>query len=294
MKKVIAAICIVFTFMACQKEYAPDLRLNNAPDSTILLKKFAIVDVSAPTDTLFIYNYTYDNLNRCIKVEQLDVQNNERYFIVYNYNGTDSSIIKAESYIENFPIHGYEYFTYNSAGQMIKDSTFEKDITTGIDSYTLIYNYAFSPNKINGFLYSGDEPFIRSTHIMQYDGSGNILSERDSSFEYVGIPPTEEFRTDMLYTSTYDDKKNPFYNNYPKYPLSLMYENANMDDIPLYYQNPKNNITSQSNSDLSPTPQGFLIFNDRFTYSYNTNNYPATVIKQDITNNKVYKGFYFY
>ncbi len=297
MKKLLTAICIVIACTACQKEYAPDVRITNAPDTLNLLKRFAIVDISltAPADTISIYTYTYDNLNRCSRAEYLDKAGNETLITEYSFNGTDSLISSTHSYIQNNPIHGYEYFTYDANRKMIKDSVIEKDVNTGSLSFNFSYNYVYTGNRIDGMIYDGPDLFLRTIHVQQFDNAENLLSEKDSSFEYIGTPPVENFDSELLHTNSYDSRNNPFYKIYPKYSLIMMYENAETDNIPFYYSFiSKNNITSQSRTDNSPTPQGIYIYNDRFVYTYNSNNYPEVVVYQDIQNNKVYKGFYFY
>ncbi len=297
MHKILLALLTVFTLNACQKEYTPNVRITNAPDTTNLLKKFAVVDLSltAPADTVAIYTYTYDNLNRCTRANFYDVPNNYTIVTLFYYNGTDSTIISTDNFIENEPIHGYEYFTYNAAKQMIKDSVIEKDVNTGLLSFNFSYNYAYSGNRIDGMIYNGTDLFLRTVHLQQFDGSGNLLSEKDSSFEYSGTPPTESFNSDLFHANTYDTKNNPFYKIYPKYSLIMMYENASTDNIPFYYSFiSKNNIISQTRVDNSPTPTGIDLYNDRFTYTYTINNYPEVVVYQDVQNNELYKGFYYY
>ncbi len=297
MNKLLTAICIVIACTACQKEYAPDVRITNAPDTLNLLKKFAVIDLSltAPADTVAVYTYTYDNLNRCSRADFYDVQNNYTIVTLFYYSGTDSTIVSTDNYIENEPIHGFEYFTYNSSKQMIKDSVIEKDVNTGSLSFNFSYNYIYTGNRIDGLIYNGTELFLRSIHLQQFDASGNLLSERDSSFEYIGTPPSESFNSDISHANVYDTKNNPFYKIYPKYSLIMMYENASTDNIPFYYSFiSKNNIISQSRSDNSPAPSGIEIYNDRFSYTYNSNNYPEVVVYQDVQNNELYKGFYYY
>ncbi len=295
MKKIIVALFIVFTFMACQKEYAPDVRINNAPDSTILLKKLAIIDITSPSDTEEIFTYSYDNRNRCIKAEYLDVMANESSITLFTFNGTDSLVKSSETYQENDTVRIFEYFSYNAAGKMIKDSVIIKNVITGTVNSTFVYDYNFAGNLVQGMIYQNGAALYRTVHSQQYDAQGNIINENDSNYVYAGNPPAESLDFVSVYNNTYDTKNNPLYKIYPRYNTIWMNANPGLDDLPFFFTSiSKNNITSQTRTDDVTYPNGSQSYNDLFTYTYNNNNYPSVIVYQDAQNGGVYKGFYFY
>ena len=210
--------------------------------------------------------------------------------ITYNNYVGASTLIANRTIIFNGADTSKEIFAYNTAGQMISDSTVDISNTGNI---TLVYAFQASGNFIQSTIHSNSQPFILANYLQQKDNNGNIIAEKDSSFPYsAGNGYVYSTVTDI--SITYDNKPNPFHNLYPKRLVALDYENALLDDVPLFWSIlQKNNILTEVRS-TNPSSLGVDPFNNTFVYTYNANNYPLTVTVTDNQFGEQYRGVYVY
>ncbi len=199
--------------------------------SAPLLKKFIVIDSAqlAPNDTLFIYTYSYDNLHRCIQIEVNDYQNS-RIGHTYNFfNGTDT-LISSRKLINQLRTDSvFEYFSYSPDGKMVSDSEL---VFRGLNRVVFTYQYLSVNNSITSIINSSGQPFLLAKYLTTKDNYGNIVSEKDTSFEYYS--GTYHYKNNTNISYTYDANPCPFYNLYPKRLIGLNYELVAVDDIPLF------------------------------------------------------------
>ncbi len=286
-----------FLITSCQKEISFENPIKDAiittTVDTVKLKKFIIIDTTIiPYDTISTFNYTYDNIGRCIKILRNDFPND--YTIVNNYyNGNDTTIIARKCPIffsSSFALE--EKFTYAN-GKMIADSVYDY---TPNSTFPNVFKYLYMNNGViyqyttvsNSFLYEGK--FYKQIL------NDNTVNEKDTFKLIQGIFSFQPIVSNI--NISLDSKINPFYKLYPKRPVSIEYENFATDDT---YGLPgsfiqKNNCTSFNATHNNLITNQPVLLNQNFTYNYqyNSNSYPTVVIMKNITTGKINKGIYVY
>ena len=293
MKRIIGSLFLLIgVLISCQKEISIDNVTSPTLEDTTRLKKFIILDTrqTSPNDTLFIYNYLYDNFRRCSKITVKDYQNNSLGYTYNYYRGTDTLITFRKLINQVYSDSVYEYFNYSNDGQMLLDSVLEFHSGSAV---TLTYKYAINNNSLTtSIIHSNGLPFLIGKYQINKDNSGNITTEKDSSFSYNSGSYFYKNNSDLF--STYDIYQCPFYRIYPKRLTDLDYELITVDDIfPFSGFFQKNNIKTKTRTTL-PSTSGLDNYNETYQYIYNVNNYPSTVIYKDLIFGDVYKGIYYY
>jgi hypothetical protein len=278
---------------SCQKEIDPIEEIITPVDSVVNLKKFVIVNpgLVAPADTVLKYDFSYDNANRCTQIITQDLQNSETYTTTNFYNNNDTLISKRRIVFLPANDTAWEYFTYSSNGQMATDSVVESNGSGGYS--TITYNYQVSGNNITAFINFNSQPLIKGGYLLTRDGRGNIINEKDTSSQYQqGGGYIYTASTDN--TITYDTHPSPFTKIYPRRIVEADFENAVAADVPLYFAIPQSNNILDETRTVAPSTSSMISWNNRYTYQYNPNGYPANVICQDLLATTTLKGFYFY
>jgi hypothetical protein len=274
MTKLLYLITVLSLFVSCKKDST-----SRNGEGEVLLRKFVLLN-SATNDTDYIYNFSYDDLNRCTTIDIFDSNFGGQYTYTNFYNGNDSVIQHTEFLGQD---SAKDFFTYDVSGFLIKDSILEYP-------EFLIYNYTHTGNRVAGTLHTLTGYLLRSVHTINSDAAGNITNEIDSSFQISQFTGLEELDARIENVITYDNAPNPFYRIFPGKSIIMMYENWN--ELPMFHLfKGKNNILTQKRTvDLGT----YRAFHDKYIYMYNTNGYPSSVIYTDIEYGGTYKGFYYY
>jgi len=264
---------------------------NPTQTGTSLLKKFIVFDSaqSSPNDTIYIYNYTYDNARRCTQIKIKDFQNNSIGYIFNYYNATDTLITARKLINQVYADSVFEYFNYSANGGLLSDSVITYN-SNGV--YTSTYKYQSVNNLIESTISANGQPFMMGKYSVTKDNMGNIISEKDSGFIYSSGSYYNSSETNIQ--TVYDTYPCPFYKLYPKRLIELDYELATTDDLTPYFGIlQKNNATSKTRVSLS-IASGLGNWNNTYQYSYNSIGLPYIVIYKDQVSGDIYKGLYFY
>lgn len=293
MKKSIFILVLTIIFISCQNEFS----LENGDNTTttppalindsILISRVVGLDTTkiAPLDTLYVANYTYDNLKRVITYSYLTYGNTGSVDSAYcfiaskKYIGNDTlpylqiNLIKESNY-KRLDSAFYQYATGTST--LIKDSTITIDIQpASSDIYCIVEKYTSTSNSLTRKLTDYLNNTFLSTDEFTYNflkQNGNIVTQQDNSFG-----------ANNNFSCTYDNKINPFFK-----PGTSPYSYAGFFDLkigdkdadPTFYEQ-KNNVIEINNS-ASPSQTHYT-----FSYRYNSRNYPSEVIIRNVgsTNN---------
>lgn len=293
MKRIVlylSVLCIISIF-ACQKEFTieEDPTIPGVEDSVVLLKKYIRLDttLAAPNDTIFTAVYSYDNLNRCTLIQykyfdhdyapEFEGTGTEKRY----YNGTDTNMLYRT--IETFnavdPGITSEYFTYNTAGIVVKDSVVEDALTWATFSYRFDGNWVHSVAKFATV--PGDTTFYSKK--LQQKTNGNIVLERDSLVSMEFTPP-EKYLT--INVAQYDNHPNPLYRVSAPWPALWESEHILQGE---FFDQQKNNWIS-----LNTTYDWGDLDEYNYQYSYLPNGYPSSVIIRFRPDNLYWKGIYVY
>lgn len=281
---------ILFLFSACQKQVTPPYEAPVEPDSVYTLKRFVVVDpgLVAPTDTIYTYYYSYDNLNRCTGIISTDVYAGSFYTTTNFFNGNDTLMYKRSLVWDGTGEEVEEYFNYNGNGTMVYDSL----VTLGTGYIS--YRYSINNNRISLVTSIGNPPY-KGTYILGRNGSGDLTSEVDSAYQYDNLSSAYVLDLAVNHTNTYDSNHCPFYKLYPMSPVILEYENFSRDDKPMYFSLfQQHNILTESRTVVASSSPGLANYNNNYTYHYNADGYQTDVIIQELATGKTYKGYYFY
>ena len=289
MKTRLFIILMISTILAaCSKSDTTDkTALTNMP-----LKKYILLDpgMSAPNDTLIVSVYAYDNLNRCTSITSNDYAAGETIITQNFYTGSGTAI-QSRKIDYGAGEFDWEYYTYNSAGQIIIDS-----IVTNIGNRSVYKYTVLSGNKFDMLMYNPTSgiPVLKASYLQTKDGANNIVAEKDSSFFYSSFLGNYDFRSESIISISYDGHPNPFYLVYPKRLIDLEYENAALDDFYQYYSIPQTNNILEEQRSVNPSATGLQTYHNRYTYQYNADGYPASVNISDLETGDVTKGIYIY
>jgi hypothetical protein len=283
MKKIILFAAVLISIISCKKTN------KGSQTSGVHLSKLIRLDTTqqAPNDTLEINTYTYDNSGRWISEEDLPAGDNGYADIA---DGADRTI-NTNSYAGNSIVPNLivtseysggtlfdTYYDYNvsfsSTGLLLKDS----DVVTapGFPSDATIYEYSYNGSTvIESQIDLSNSSSTETDTATQTKVNGNIVSQVD----YVGSSDNG----DGTFTASYDTNPNPF----PDASTSI-YPTVDDDNLDFGQKNNLTEITGQSEG----TP-----VHTKYTYTYNANGYPATVVVYDWSSGSpvfVYKGIYVY
>lgn len=300
MVKPLAALFILFFFISsCQKELSsentPPSPASPASDSIYLSKLYYIEFDGVTLDTADKWSYTYDNLKRVTSltdsVSGLPL-NIVPLAYTYYYNGTDTLPFKSV-YLENYPQSKdtvITYFTYNNAGQRIRDSIYHSGYNASFIPAVYgikltIKKYSYGVNKIYGE--------SKDSLIYQVNGNMGIGSNRDTAItdaagNMINNKTYEFFTNQLLYTSslTYDNHPSPFsiLSNFKTFKMFPSYETF-LEEFPQ-----KNNLLTV---DGVGTTSGSAYNNDYNVYTYKNNGYPQQILITDPPPSQAYTKIVF-
>ncbi|MFT3912274.1 MAG: hypothetical protein QM737_22800 [Ferruginibacter sp.] len=281
MKQTIAIFIIAILVVTSCNKHSDD---NNVvtPSGPVLLKKFILLEdtQSIPEDTIETFNYTYDSQNRCT---QIDMEKNGYTGRVTNYyNGTDTLISSRKLVSGSFT--GWEYFTYDSNGNMSADST----IGIGAAGNIGVYRYhIISPGLITADI-DLINPIFSVKYLFNKDAAGNIIQSTDSSWT-VTVPPGY-LTSSTVASISYDNHPCPFYKLYPRRLVDIEFENELSGDLPFFIQH--NNVLHAERT--QSTSGGVQPYNVSYSYQYNSDGYPTSMHYQDMLSGETYNGVYIY
>lgn len=274
MKKLISLFIlfaiVLITIVSCKKTN------SGSQTSRVHLSKFVAIDttLSAPNDTLEINSYTYDNSGRWIYEVDVSpgtngyadiVDSANKSIVTYYYLGSATLpyMYGASEYSQGvFQDSTINYLLSYSGEEVLKDS----DATT-----TTQWQY-------NGSIVTDIYTYLGSASYdtaIQTKVNGNIIEQ---------INPSNY--GDGNFTASYDTHPDPF-------PTANFYITG-FPSLP-------DNIDFGQNNNLTEI-SGVHIYNQqpvhtKFTYTYNVNGYPATVVAYDWTSGSPvfsYKGIFVY
>ena len=167
------------------------------------------------TDSLF-YKYQYDSRKRLVLISETDPGGSTWDYITLNYNGTDTLPYMFREIDSSFSFSGaaydtlFRYFTYNSQGKKIKDSSVEFLYLYTAPYYT-VRNYTYSGNTVTSSGWEGQNSNPALATALNLDtaiiiSNGDIISA--ISYQSVSGNPYQKYFDTHL---TYDTKKTPEY-----------------------------------------------------------------------------------
>jgi len=268
-----AVWAIFLTSCSKDNDTNDNITANNPP----LLKKLSLL---TGADSLGTVTYTYDNLNRVSTAFFRSIESGTLSFVdnfTFHYASSDSLpdyfIDNSQDLVTGDTYTAGEYFYYDASRRMIKDSLFE------VGAGSLVYQFQYFPSYIKVITDFGDE-----TRSYQTISNGNIIQEKDTITRISG-----DIKVDIQ--QAFDNKINPLFRTQIKRPVLYLSENF-FTDYEIVPTMP-NNATSfvQSKTALS----GNTVTQRTYTYTYNADNTPATVIINDLSGGgSTIKGIYQY
>ena len=257
MKKLFYFLSVsAFIFTSCSSDDDSSTP-TPTPSSSVLVKK-EIETYSDGTSTT--YNYTY-NGNKIVKISDTDGS-------VSNFTYTGDLITKVETFEDDLLAYR-ETYQYNSANKLTKYVDLE--IESG---------YA---NRIL-YTHNADGSISYTSYVDDPDGESNFYMDgiyTSSSYLENVIPGGSLPNYSETFTSTYDDKNNPYKN-------ILGYGNMNFADTREGYSLNNNAVmimktNSQNNSNITSSAS---------TFTYNAANYPIT--ETEVNDNETTTTQFFY
>ena len=274
----------VLLFSSCQKEISPtDVPVVVPPpvtnDSNRLTKYVEIDSVAGnPSDTVTVVSIEYDAQKRVTAVISYNstdpadnLANYEKYF--YHYNGSDTLPDRAilqlriESGADINVRADTSFYTYNSAGKLLKDSS-NRNLTSSfgqthsVTTRTFDYQSSFftilKTDTDTDTVFGG--PTIDSVFLTL--ANGNISAIQFANYILPGYTPDYGHNS----TFTYDNNPNPFHKIKALASTIQLFE---FDNGPLALLQ-KNNVTSIAQTSLA----GETV-SENIQYSYNSSGYPA-------------------
>jgi hypothetical protein len=202
--------------------------------------------------------------------------------IKYNFGEKDFYIEKRQLAYENNKIKklasGFTQNQITNAEDFTYNYDFSKNLDLEIISYTtntIFYqsinrDYTFNLNNQNQVISILENNSLAEEFI--YSGNQIIKQKRFGSYQ-------------AEYTFTVDDKINPFNELYTKFGLVDAYMCPLIGHAQLYYLLFPNNVTKVFKD-------GTLLYS--FSYQYNSENYPVSVVAYDYANSKTHQYTYVY
>ena len=244
MKKIILFLSVITLITSCSSDADPlpvivplDVNAN-----TGFLKKKVETFSFGRIDTI---EFTY-NGNKIVKINHVEDQEYE----VFTYTG--DLITKIETYDFSNVLIYKELFSYNTQGKL--DTEINLDYITNEG-----HKYVYSHNSASN---------VSTSHY-----TGDLTSQTTYDITYMLTLSNGNLISDEIYTSTYDNKLNPY------------------DKILGY-----NKLIQANNFGVNNTLTYDDIYSGRletFSYTYNTMNYPLTVIDNFISYSKTTQYTYY-
>ncbi len=260
--------CLFTTFLlfSCKKD-ADTSNLINPADS-IYLNKVLVLEGSS---VIISRKFSYDQQKRVVSIidslynlSAADIKNEYYYY----YNGSDTlpfkMIRKETDLTQNEVYTNTSFYTFNSQGLKVKDSTIVADPLPS-PPYSEITNLVHGAGTIyslGSYNNSSNPHSFRDTAILNVQG--NISSAKSWS----NASGTWELGKEN--TISYDNKVNPFYklNIY----RSMIQSSGTLDDV--INMAAANNILSYREF----YPQGGFSWDVAVNYTYNSNNMPIQAV----------------
>lgn len=288
----VALVIILVSITSCQKQFTIDEEIQAAPPiaDSIRLTRIIGFDTTktTPFDTTFVYELTYDNLNR-LKVatsygfelgfRNIDDTASFRQTLVYTGNDSLPSSFSYDKYGNQPNPLSVAFFTYsNFDGRLTKDSGRYKfqDAYQNVYVFDYLAKYNYSQNFVSTFyqfFIDGILESERTTKSYPIFNNGNRVSLIDSSSIIYPISyPTRVEQVVKKITATYDSKRNP---------IKLFFEDS---DWLGFYDNEYHLYPSNNNIlEIKVTTEyiGGSTFEEedhKFFYKYNNNNLPTEAI----------------
>ena len=279
MKTILLYFACIFLLAlnACEKDKTAPGNANTNSTSAKRLREFRIV---TGNDTTTKITYTYDSGNRIATVHRLDYESGSpaddgTYTFEYGTNDSLPSHMRLEysdyispssSETEN------EYFFYNNLRVLVKDSQYYNN-----SGGSATYNFEYLTDHIK--LTTNFEDTLLSYLV---NTNGNVTSETDTL--------TGAFIQDFFFhlQVSFDDHPNPFYFAGLKRVIYYMPESY-IDEglMPAVKNNILEAVSTPSGSPAMPS-------HFQYSYTYDSDGYPLTMISNDIINSVTTKGFYTY
>lgn len=241
MKKIAFLLFLVFTVVSCSNSSedtnAIDCNLMSSSSNTPSFNEFRISFYNSDGIVSTTQDYTLDNENRIVSVEQVIVNDTEMRQTTFNYNdcglleSIDQSLTNREYTLEYDGIGriieykvtqagGFKYtFEYISQNEVfIKEWRIYNEQTNDFGTVNTEFVYTLDSNGLvisKGLAPDSTTNSIRTDY--QYDGAGNVLQE-----EF--ITPDETFLTNYTYGNASNSYYYIFEKMYGRKNLNIMWE----------------------------------------------------------------------
>jgi hypothetical protein len=275
---------------SCKKDSTEEITSpNTVSDNNILISKMVQLDTTkvAPLDTINVWYFAYDNINRLssLKLIGYPINNNQSSYsndavLFYNSNDTIPNRVVTQfqegfgsyratltSFINYSPTLRYDsliqipLLATNISSTTVRKTVINNNIET-------IYNTRYSNNFIN-------RDTIVSTITKQ---NGNNVLESNTG------PNPLQPNNIAKFACTYDNKNKPFNNK-----IGFLFNDSkeyNFYQVDPFQYGKNNNVTEINNTLISSNaPAGTVPsrVNFKYFYTYNGNNYPIEVRIQKVS-----------
>ncbi len=288
----IVLVIALLTSTSCKKDSNPNNSTNPTDDNYLSRYYFLYDDGSGTAELEESISYSYDNLKRVTIMLDSTTYNPSGNLLPFSrseyfYNGND--LLPYKQVITTHPDSNPEYdtlvsfYTYNSAGKLVTDSTLSATHSGGYDYYTkFIRSYQYNgttatSSNIITTTNSGGTYVSTMTDNAQLDQNGNIIQNtRDRGSEIVQS------------TITWDNNPSPFakLSNFQTFAIFPFGET-------FFYEMPKtNNRLHITETTTGGSPH---FYEEDFTnkYTYNTDGYPVQILDNDPTTPGAYSKVVF-
>lgn len=283
MKLIRALIIMLFSaivFISCGKDDNPDNSTNPTDDNYLSRYYFLYDDGSGTAELEGSISYSYDNLKRVTVMLDSTTYNPSGNLLPFSrseyfYNGNDLLPYKAVTTTHPESTSEYDtlvsFYTYNTAGKVITDSTLSAQHSTGSDYYTkYIRSYQYNAVTATSSIVvtttnSGGTYTSTMTDNAQLDQNGNIIQN------------TRNRGTEVIQsTITWDNNPSPFakLSNFQTFAIFPFGET-------FFYEMPKtNNRLHITETTTGGSPH---FYEEDFTndYTYNADGYPVQILDND-------------
>jgi hypothetical protein len=295
MKYIHVLIIVLFSavvFISCSKNNNPDNSTNTTDDNYLSRYYFLYDDGSGTAVLEGSTSYSYDNLKRVTIMLDSTIYNSSGNLLPFSraeyfYNGNDLLPYKAVT--TTHPDSNPEYdtlvsfYTYNSAGKVIADSTLSATHSSGYDYYTkFIRSYQYNGSTATSSVVvtttnSGGTSTSTMSDNAQLDQNGNITQN------------TKNRGTDVIQsTITWDNKPSPFakLSNFQTFAIFPSGET-------FFYEMPKTNNRLHITETTTGSSPHF--YEEDFTnkFTYNADGYPVQILDNDPTTPGAYSKVIF-
>lgn len=283
--RVLLSIVVLNLFVllnSCQKEVMGKLEddpVVNVADST-LVWKYVEVDTTLPSgsDTTEWFYFNYDSLKRISRIYNIEGTNIPLTITTdFFYNGSDTLPFKtveisregADAYVDTC------FYTYNSNGLVIKDSSVYYDFVTFEPLYRTINKFTITGDNVAVYHREDEYDGTLFNILTEQTGNASIVRQNGNISEQVS---TGTVINDLYYKINYNNKINPLYRADLHYPVMGGFGNT---------FDTKKNLQTSLIVGSSPS----LIFGRyEYTYTFRADGYPLTVEIKDIDNLQEYYG----